>query len=73
MSFNSSVTSLNSLSKKRGPAGSGGTYDIVAVKTKSSEIKPYEVSLLESKCTAKSLVSQQQSSAHCCNNSWFVL
>ena len=67
MSFNSSVTSLNSLSKKRGPAGSGGTYDIVAVKTKSSEIKPYEVSLLESKCTEKSLVSQQ-SYAHWYNN-----
>ena len=49
MSLHSSVTSLNSLSesKKRrgaaGGAGAGNTYDIVAVKTKSSEIKPYEV------------------------------
>ena len=46
MSLHSSVTSLNSLSeskKRRGAAGAGNTYDIVAVKTKSSEIKPYEV------------------------------
>ena len=48
MSLHSSVTSLNSLSKSKkqrggGGAGAGNTYDIVAVKTKSSEIKPYEV------------------------------
>ena len=46
MSLHSSVTSLHSLSKsKKGAAGAGNTYDIVAVKTKSSEIKPYEVKI----------------------------
>ena len=49
MSLHSSVSSLNSLSQskksRRNGGGSGGCYDIVAIKTKSSEITPYEVNL----------------------------